>query len=297
MNKYQPLTSSLEILEEIKKILAEPEIDYNNCNIIPININENYISIYDVYELIYKTKKNYDTMKRNYENKIELSVKNNFGDDAKIILYGFSTSKGGIDIDFKRYSFSEDNNIIFSKLNEDVYIKYSETSIYQFELLKALGNIILTAYDDFLKFEAFNNETKYNINAINTNLLVDISKDGVSIDNSEGFNASFKLKLASSDNEFDYTCNSSNVLNVISGHEQEIFRKILIKISDCPNWMKDELYKIRKQEIENFKKEKLKSETEQKEQLNPETEQKEQLNKNDKKIRFKNKILSLFKHK
>ena len=59
----------------------------------------------------------------------------------------------------------------------------------------------------------------------------------------------FKLvSYSDSDNRY-YDCNSNNVISVIRGKEDELLKKIFIRIDDCPEWSKEPLYIIRQKRL------------------------------------------------
>ena len=81
--------------------------------------------------------------------------------------------------------------------------------------------------------------------------------------------------------EFDYVCNSNNIINEIEGNENELFKRIFVKINDCPEWMRLELYEIRQKQL--------------KEEQKIEDEKKYKEMKKQKRLELRNKIFPFLK--
>ena len=50
-------------------------------------------------------------------------------------------------------------------------------------------------------------------------------------------------------NKYNYKCNSQMVSSAIYGNEDKIFKKIFIKIEDCPKWSREALYELRNNQL------------------------------------------------
>ena len=71
------------------------------------------------------------------------------------------------------------------------------------------------------------------------------------------FDTEFKLTSYSYNNKYDYDCNSNTVISTIQGKEDELFKRIFVKINDCPKWSQQLLYQIRQKQLKDeLKKEK-----------------------------------------
>ena len=82
--------------------------------------------------------------------------------------------------------------------------------------------------------------------------MVDLSPYGVNIyinSSSNKFSKDFEISFPSYKNGYNYKCNSSSVLTALRGKEDEIFKKIFIRIDDCPEWSKQTLYQIRQEQL------------------------------------------------
>lgn len=86
--------------------------------------------------------------------------------------------------------------------------------------------------------------------------MVDINDYGVSFYNvlSSDYLKNFELSSVSYKNQYDYKCNSVSVLTALQGKEDEIFKKIFVRIDDCPEWSRQTLYQIRKEQLEKERK-------------------------------------------
>ena len=60
----------------------------------------------------------------------------------------------------------------------------------------------------------------------------------------------FKLELNNRSDQYEWRTNSYIIASTISESEHEIFKKVFVKIEDCPEWSRDDLYKIRKNQLE-----------------------------------------------
>lgn len=288
--KYNPLTTSTEILKEIKSILTYEDNFDENCNCIPISLNENYISLYDVYNVTLNKSKKFKKTEKHYANVFNQIIKNNYSDRYSCVFYGLNFENNEISIGFQNGDY-EYKEIVFAKSNGDLYLKSSETTLYGEKIFKLLGNKISEAYDDLMNFKDFEVQRVYWRKSINSNFKICICKYGVSLSNTSHAFSDFELNNYNFNDNYDIKCNSLNVINAITGHEDEIFKKIFIEINDCPNWMKKQLYNIRKEQISNLIKAK-----EEKTTINKKTEESirsdEDIRKDKK---FKQKIFSLFK--
>ena len=122
------------------------------------------------------------------------------------------------------------------------------------QIFACLATELSKLYDEFLEYMPIKKERSYDIAAINSNFLISIDFYEVNIlihDNDNYFKEIFKLTWPNYSNEYRYDeCNSSLVLSTLQGREEELFKKIFVRISNCPNWCQPILYEIRKKELE-----------------------------------------------
>lgn len=240
---YKPITRKTEILEGIKKILSSK-----------LNENSDCISLYDISKLIERKYQNFDE----YESQIESQIKNIMREkypECIISILGLNNEKNELKIGFNKKGFRPDGyeDIIFSKKDDDLYLKRSESNIGE-EILYEAGNILSELYDELLKYEGLWTQRKYDIIVQNSIFLVDISDHHVSffVQNLEfelSYDKSFLYGY-----KYYYNCNSNTIINAIKGNEDKIFKKVFVKINDCPKWSQSDLYKIKQKQLEEEQK-------------------------------------------
>lgn len=247
--QYKPFASSSLILEAIKKVLVTEK-----------NIDSNCISLYDVSELMKSKQREYDELKETYQSKLGDIVESKYP-KSLFCVHDFDYEKNELNIGFRRHLFSGDwKHMEFSKKDGDLYGKKSD-SVYANEILALLGNDLSKLYDEFMDYSKFKQQYSYRIRSTNLAFLVNISSRGLSgVEvcheiSRNFFVEDFKLSSYLHENGYECNCNSNNVLNVIRGNEEEIFKKIFVRIYDCPEWSRETLYEIRKNQIEEEQKE------------------------------------------
>ena len=88
--RYKPITSSSEIVEEIKSILLAEKNNSSDC-----------ISLFDIAQLLKKMNHDYDMIKERYNSQFERIIKNAFGDSSSIVIFDFDYEKKLLRIGFK----------------------------------------------------------------------------------------------------------------------------------------------------------------------------------------------------
>lgn len=240
--RYKPVSDSKDILEELKNTLIQEKNKDTNC-----------ISLYDIAKLLKQKNLEYNRLKKSYEIIFNNSIHSRFKNDSSCVVYNFNYDNNELLLGFKHYK--EMKEISFKKSDGDLYISSTE-SPYAKDILTMLGNDLSNLYDEFIQFSDFIEQFNYNIIS-NSIFLVNISKYGVRLyaqSKSNIFSNSFELSSYSYSNEYDYDCNSNIVVSAIQGKEDEIFRKIFIRIDDCPAWSKQTLYQVRQEQLAGEKK-------------------------------------------
>ena len=243
-------------------------------------------------DFCYNSSEEREYVNRNIEDVIKDSVEKHFGEDARCVFYGLNFSYNEISIGFRRYSSDWDyEKIVFAIYNDDLYLKSAETS-YGKEIFQILSEIIFNAYNELITYKSFKDKSVYSIKTMNSNFFANIYNSGVDLCDSKEFNPNFELTKKSYEDDYTSNCNSRIILNTIKGQEDEIFKCTFVKIEDCPNWMQESLYQIRKEQIKNTKKkrqleiQKQENEKKKKQLLEEKVQRKENT---------KKKILSIFK--
>ena len=239
---YKPITSRTEILEEVKNVLLAQNNKDNDC-----------ISLYDVLMLLKKINNEYESVEKRYKNRFNYDVKERLGESRSVCYHGFDYEKNILHISFKYYSSSDYADMYFAKQNGDLYVVKSE-SCWTDEVFSALSSSLSEMYDELLKYADYM-DYKFTKNArkpVNSNFNVKISHHGVWL-TVEDFNNRYMNELElfapSYKDSYELKCNSSIVNEAISGKETEIFKRIFVKISDCPEWSQAMLYEIRQNQL------------------------------------------------
>lgn len=244
---YKPITSRTKILEEVKKVLLSPKNKDNNC-----------ISLYDVLMLLKKLNNEYDSIEERYKRKLDYMVHTKIDDDSSVCFHDFDFEKKIINISFSRYRSSDYDDMYFKKQNGDLYVVKSE-SCYTDEVFSALCSTLSEMYDELIKFADYKDYkyTKDNIKPVNSNFSLEISRHGIWLSVEDFINKYLKeleLFAPSYKNDYELKCNSGIVNEAFCGKETEIFKRIFVKISDCPEWSQSMLYKIRQKQLEEEQK-------------------------------------------
>ncbi len=237
VTKHKPLSNSKEILGEVAELFTQGKTKDTDC-----------ISLYNVVNLIKKIKNGYDYIKERYQEHFDNILRGKYY-DSSIVIYDFDYEKKQLRIGFKYWK--DYDKIVFTKQNDDLCVVESE-SLYSQEVLALIGKGLSELYDELIKFSDFKNQFAYNTKTLNSNFLVDISQYGVNIyvnSQSNRFSKDFKLSSPSYKNGYDYECNSTSVLTALQGKEDEIFKRIFVKIDDCPEWSKQTLYQTRQEQL------------------------------------------------
>lgn len=236
--EYKPITSKTLILEEVKNILSSPK-----------NKNSDCISLYDVSKFLKTFHYEYDNIKEQYNNKLDNIAKNKFNKDSSVVVHDFDYKNKILHISFKKYYSGDYIDIYFSKQNGDLYISKAE-SYYASEFFNLLSSILSNLYDELLKYNDYKDfsKSKYATKTVNSNFLVNISNYGVEIF-IKNYETEFKLFAPSYTNNYSFECNSNIVNEAFKGKEDEIFKRIFVKINDCPKWSQALLYEIRQNQL------------------------------------------------
>lgn len=246
--EYNPVTSSAEILNEMKYILETDKNVDENSNYTPITLDESCVSLATIYSVITNELHNFKEKKEYFAQSIYSCLKKHYN-DSKTVLYDLDFEKDEISIGFEKYR--EDWNydkIVFGFYNNDLYLKSSETYDGE-EIFQMANEIIFEAYNELMKYKELHIDSRYEIKTMNSNYIVNINYNGIDLCDSKDLRPNFKLSKKTYQEDFTCNCNSRIVLSTIRGTEDEIFKLTFVKIEDCPNWMKDKLYEIRKSEI------------------------------------------------
>lgn len=241
--KYKPLTSSSEILEEVKSILLTEKNNSSDC-----------VSLYDVAQLLKELRNNYEMMEERYKAQFKSILRANFGDSSSVVIYNFDYKNKLLRIGFKRWGFDNDfDDISFAKENGDLYIAKSKCC-HDKEVFAVLSSELSKLYDEFMSFADYKDDekSKYATYSVNSNFGVDISHYGAGIfvpSRNNSYSHDFRLFSPSYADKYSLECNSSIVNEALNDKEYDIFKRIFVKIDNCPEWSQSLLYEIRQNQL------------------------------------------------
>ena len=239
LKPLKPLKNIKEILEEITELLSKEEPKTADC-----------IALYDVVKLINDVKNKLNNIQKTYYNCFTNKL------NRRIIIKNFDYEKKQLNIDL--YFGNKFYSIPFTKQDGDLCVVESETKdfhqLHYHELLYNIGKELSELYDELMKFNDFDQQQVWGIKPLNSNFLVDINHWCVVIhdDPITLFN-DFELSFEVDYNKYKYRCNSTSVATALQGKEDELFKKIFVKIDDCPEWSRQKLYQIRQKQLEEEK--------------------------------------------
>ena len=243
---FKPLTSVEEILDEIDKLNKFDETIVPEDTCIPVTYDD-AISLYDIAQLLKQKNRQYERDEHKYDDYFDRAINEKFSNSASFIVYGFDYDTLELRVGFKRWDSYDE--IRLKKENEDFYVSESK-SYYANDILVLLGNTLSNLYDTLLSYKEIKEDRVNNIKPVNSSFLVNISQYGVTIfvkSKENRYKNDFELTSYSYTEDFDYECNSNNIISAIKGNEYELLKKILMNIEDCPKWMQPLLYELKKQ--------------------------------------------------
>lgn len=226
------------IIEEINKILSsDVVIKDDDC-----------ISLYDIANVIDEVRDKQRQVERYYDKYVEYGIRGAF-------LSGFDYEKEALIIG--NYLSKESKRVDVYKKGDEMIFD-SQNELFKKDVINSASEIISKAYDELMKFKDSATQSHFKFHAINSDFLIDISWYGVDICVRSPYNRFmnfFELRF----NKYGYAqeCDSISIVNAVKGNEAKIFKKIFVKIEDCPEWMRETLYDVRQKELkEEEKKEK-----------------------------------------
>lgn len=214
------------------------------------------ISIYEVQKFLSFVNDEGREFKQRIEDEIKRKVKGEFP------IYGASIwgmDSGSLRIDF--YFKNGSQSLFFNKKGNDIYIsKQSGRYVLGMGILAEIGEEISAIYDYLLESEDINNAHIKTMESVNSKFCVSIYL-GVGI--SESFYELPLVQTYSFSDKIVYRCNSTTCMNYLQKNVYKIYKKIFVRIDDCPEWMRDRLYRIRQEQLveaEKIRKKQLKKE-------------------------------------
>lgn len=229
-NNKRKWSKYVALVSEIKNIFEQELNNDSEC-----------ISLYNVSILFKKREKEFE--------KLKSDIIHRHGN----LLSCFDYNKDELHIGYI-HKYRGIRNTTFSKKHKELFVRKRDGLISN-KLLAQYGDELLKIYDGFLEYKDFHKEKSTNIKTINTPFHVNINRWVVSIHTDDDI---FKVSSLSYSDRYSYECNSKLVLSLFDGNEDELFKRIFVRISDCPEWCQSELYEIRRKQLEDKPKIKVK---------------------------------------
>ncbi len=287
MDNNKQLNSNKEILEELKKLLSQPE-----------NNDINYISLKSVYHLL--NQKNIKTYIKNCENELYSLLNETFSDIYQVEIKTVNKNT------FKFYIETDDDSkdrYKLNKTNNDWYINQNESANDCLDIIKLVGPII----QDFLsktekklliseKLKSNLKDEPFTIKNPTTNLDISFDSSGIIISS----NDIFKLLCDIQTDNYQYQNVSLSVMNILNNNEENILKNIYLPIEEFPTWFQEILKRTREDELAKPKYiehiNDIKEKNNEEDNIEHINDIKENNNEEDKKQQ-KNKFLRFFKRK
>lgn len=212
------------------------------------NNNLNYISIYDILILCEKLRK----QKKLLDNKIVNILNKCYGNSLDLYFVNSEYKDNTIYLNFQD-NYKNNATIYFTKIDSIILMDSTGLDLYgDIDNYKEQINNIYNYYKYFNEIENINEKR---INVDNTMLYADIGLDSVKLyygllyghSNVNMIFYTNKLHLKK------YFGRSNNVIKYLEKNEKSLLRKLCVKIDDCPIWMRDCLYSIKQDKINNQK--------------------------------------------
>ena len=248
--KKDYLADNSSIETHIKELLASDR-----------TMNPGFVALYDVLCL---SKRMHHGIK-SFEDNIESRIKHKLrliDDDYYVTIHDmkYETCECNIVVSkYYRYSDDSKEEFWFKKIGDDVYIsKRDGRYLMGDKILGIIGDEISELYDYQVKIRYKEKEPTVYVKAVNSSFSVAMGYFGVDIYNGKILNSTFKVEMYSYSGNINYNCNSASLMQLLKGNVYELYKKIFVKIDDCPKWMQEELYEIRRQQVIEEEKERQK---------------------------------------
>ena len=251
------------ILEAIKKVFLAPKNKNNDC-----------VSLYDILFILKIMNMEYNSIINKYNNTLTSITQNKInrkGSTFKgsVRILGVDTEKNIIHISFDRYGFDIWSDIYFTKQNGDLILLKNEEPNHEDDVFYAFSSTLSEMYEGLSEYSNYkdNKYSKNDIKAINSNFSIRISSNGVWLFvndlNNKTINE-FQLFAPIYKSGYELKCNSNIVSQEFYGKETDIFKRIYVKIDDCPECIRHRIPELREYQlaIEQKNEEELKSKEE-----------------------------------
>lgn len=234
---YKPIKNKQDILEEIKRIISLPKVNRYDC-----------VSLNTTYEFFSKKRNEFKNKEKYYKKLLDNMIKEKYGYNAGLFIYGFDYETNELSIAFNHFG-SNYYEINFKMNDGDLYVSSSQT--YESDnVFRLLYKQLTLLYNEYEKYRVFHEQNIYRERPINSNFFTDIGFFGVRIYNKDYYTKDFEIRYPSYSKECEIECNSSSLMSIMEDTQKDILNNIYIEIEKCPKWCREELYNIRKKQLE-----------------------------------------------
>lgn len=263
--RYSPVNSSSMVLREIKNILESSNND-----------SYDYISLYEVSRIMSRKMKEYKHTVKEYEYKLENAIKStnsSIYENIYVTLHRFDYNNNYFSISINSIDCNKNRSgEIFIGVNDDDLYLLKSTFRYGEDIFLSVSEYLKPIYCFLLKYKDLLTQKSSFKNIDNSKLEFCINSYGVKIAFYQMDKFVFDLIYYINENKYKYIkCNSSKILEVVKGNEDELFKRVFVKIDKCPEWIRPILYENRKYQLDEEKRieeEKLKEEKKKQKILN-----------------------------
>ena len=227
-----------KVAQAIKDTLSFDE----ECN-TPLEYDSELIDLTSVLDTIKRKRLEFEKCREEYVKKLE-----NKYDTILFCIHDYKFD------DIIRVSYCYKDNV-FSWTS--LKLKYENGILSQvgsnYNLPSGLINYLKEIIFAFNDYEDYYNEKNDFIKPVNSDFNVSISRFGVTI----YLKGSYKYFNVFNINGFSYTdlvdieTHNIEIRNLCNEYSKILFNKILVRIEDCPKWMRDELRSIKQKQFEN----------------------------------------------
>ena len=241
------LTEEQKIVEEIERVLVSKPIKDSDC-----------VSLYDVDQLMKIKRAECLGVLESYGTKINSKINLESLDIDPIYIKSFNYDLNELSIAFDPLEDDENNEIVFSKDdNGNLYMKKDSICFKNGNKVMDLLNVELSEiYDLFIQYKDFIQQCSRGITSVNSWFLVDIDLDSSKVFAKNEMDDSFKeFQLCSfPGNYYGYGLVPTAYAKYLVDNEEEMFKRIFVKIEDCPQWTQPILGEERKSQLSENKK-------------------------------------------
>ena len=239
--EYKLLNSNVEILNEIKSLST-----FNN------NEGINCISLSDISRLINKINDDYYEIVEEYQSLFNDTIKSKFSGYIGVIIDEFDYNLDCLNITLIE-DYGDYKKVSFTKKDDNLCVVESE-SVHTDEILQLLYSELSNLYDELYRFTEYKGSYSSSIRTSNSNFFADINSCFVKILSNKYESASdFRVIADGFNNKYHLKCDSLVLYLASIRKKEELFKNTFVRISDCPKWCQEELYKIRQNQLENNK--------------------------------------------